>query len=154
LDIDGILPEIEISKLSLKTFFLGKGIALSQLSKALVATKPVQDGSNHVENDRPSGGEDADSGADNLRQRAAVSRWFYSSRLVPVAKTAFRGGPGAALTLRAQVKTGAKRARGWWFGLGRPVVRIVRIIRVRRGPEHEIGSGTVPLRPAGGIING
>jgi hypothetical protein len=72
LDIDGILPEIEISKLSLALFFQGKGITPWEIGWALVAMDPAKNGSKHVEDDGPGRSEDANSGAHNLRQAPAI----------------------------------------------------------------------------------
>jgi len=157
LDIDGILPEIEISKLSLAIFFQGKGITPWEIGWALVAMDPAKNGSNHVEDDGESEGQETDHGTHYSRHSAAVRRWFCGSGLVPGAESALGGGPVAALALGTEIQARAKRAGGRRFWLERLVVRVVRairVVRVRRGAEDEIGSGAVPLRPAGGIING
>jgi hypothetical protein len=151
LDIDGILPEIEISKLSLAIFFQGKGITPWEIGWALVAMKPTKDGSNRFEHDGPGRSKDANASTDNLRQTTAIRGGFRGPRLVFCAEPARGGGLGTTLALGTEIQAWTKTARGRRFG----VHWLVRgIVRVRRRPEYEIGGGTVPLRPAGGIING
>jgi hypothetical protein len=154
LDIDGILPEIEISKLSLAIFFQGKGITPWEIGWALVAMDPAKNGSNHVEDDGESEGQETDHGTHYSRHSAAVRRWFCGSGLVLGAESALGGGPVAALALGTKIQAWTKTARGWRFGVHWLVRGIIRVDRVRRGAEDEIGGGAVPLRPAGGIING
>jgi hypothetical protein len=116
--------------------------------------KPAKNGSNHVEHDGPGRSENADASADNLRQSTTICGGFHGPRLVFCAESAFRGGPGATLALGTQIEARTKTARGWWFEVPRLIRGIVRVIRVGRGLENEIGGSAVPLRPAGGIING
>src|ERR1700678_196674 len=154
LDIDGILPEIEISKLSLAIFFQGKGITPWEIGWALVAMKPTKDGSNRFEHDGPGRSKDANTSTNNLRQTTAICGGFRGPRLVPGAESAVGGGPVAALALGTKIQAWTNTARGWRFGVHWLVRGIIRVDRVRRGAEDEIGGGAVPLRPAGGIING
>src|SRR5271156_2758403 len=141
LDIDGILPEIEISKLSLAIFFQGKGITPWEIGWALVAMDPAKNGSNHVEDDGESERQETDHGTHYSRHSAAVRRWFCGSGLVPGAESALGGGLGTTLALGTEIQAGTKTARGWRFG----VHWLVRgIVRVRRRPGYEIGGGGVP----------
>jgi hypothetical protein len=119
-----------------------------------MAMKPTKDGPNRFEHDGPRGSEDANSSTDNLRQATAICRWFHSPRLVLCAESAFGGGPVTTLALGTEIQARAKIARGWRFGVHWLARGIIRVVCVGRGPEYEIGGGTIPLRPAGGIING
>src|SRR5580698_7728935 len=126
LDIDGILPEIEISKLSLAIFFQGKGITPWEIGWALVAMKPTKDGSNRFEHNGPGRSKDANTSTNNLRQTTAICGGFRGPRLVPGAESAVGGGLVAALALGTKIQAWTKTARGWRFGVGplRPAFRV------------------------------
>ena len=114
----------------------------------------TKDGPNRFEHDWPRCSKDANASTDNLGQTTASCGGFHGPRLVFCAESAFGGGPGTALALGTKIQARAQIARGWRFGVHWLVGGITRVVWIRRRPEYEIGGGAVPLRPAGGIING